>query len=291
MLMHPFCLDLWRGLANPLAGGVYDRPMYPSNPTQIVARAVVWGFFVMHLLAQPVYSLLPESLELLGSLLIVFGFAAFSFSHLWVNRGAKAALSLLLICFVVAGGSEILSVHTGFPYGWYSYTHKLGFAIYGVPLLVPVCWLMMAYPASRVAALIAPRGWIVAISALSLTAWDVFLDPQMVRTGYWVWARQGEYLGIPLENYAGWGLTALLVFGLYYRFVPPQPLVRTDWFGVLPVLAYVWTWFGSSVVNLFWWGQPVVAVAGFVCMGLFAIPAVFKLVKRPPIGQMRFGNA
>jgi uncharacterized membrane protein len=252
---------------------------------------MVWVFFVVHLLAQPLYALLPASLERLGSLLIVFGFALFSFSHLWVSRGVKAAFGLLLVCFVVAGSSEVLSVHTGVPYGWYSYTSKLGLAVFGVPLLVPVCWLMMAYPASRVAALIAPVRLVVPVAALSLTAWDVFLDPQMVRTGYWVWLRQGEYLGIPLENYAGWILTALLVFVVYFRFFPAQPWLRTDWFGVLPVVAYVWTWFGSSVVNLFWWGQPLVALAGFVCMGVFAIPAIFKLVKRPPIQLMRFGNA
>ena len=270
---------------------MYDSAMLASSFPRTVARAVVWGFFVVHLVAQPVYALLSESLVLLGSKLIVFGFAAFSFSHLWVYKGAKAAFTLLLICFVIAGGSEVLSVHTGFPYGWYAYTSKLGVAVFGVPLLVPVCWLMMAYPASRVALLVAPVRFAVPVSALSLTAWDVFLDPQMVRTGYWVWARQGEYLGIPLENYAGWILTALLVFALYYRFVPPQPPVRTDWFGVLPILAYVWTWLGSSIVNFFWWDQPVVAVAGFICMGLFAVPCVFRLLKRPPIQRMRLGNA
>ena len=53
---------------------------------------------------------------------------------------------------------------------------------------------------------------------------------------------------------------------------------RLTWFAVLPVLSYVWTWFGSSVVNLFWWGQPVVAVAGFVAMGIFAVPAIQVLI-------------
>jgi uncharacterized membrane protein len=265
--------------------------MLKSHPTQTFARALVWLFFGVHLLAQPLYSLLPASLEPLGSLVIVVAFALFSFAHLWVSVGVKAAFGLLLVCFVVAGGSEVLSVHTGVPYGWYDYTPKLGLGVFGVPLLVPVCWMMMAYPAARVAALIVPVRLAVPVAALALTAWDVFLDPQMVRTGYWVWLRQGEYLGIPLENYLGWLLTALLVFGLYFRLFPAQPWVRTDWFGVLPVLAYVWTWFGSSVVNLFWWGQPVVGLAGFVCMGVFAIPAVLKLLKRPPVRLLRFGNA
>ncbi len=270
---------------------MYDTIMLESRSTSTVARVLVWTFFVIHLLAQPLYSLLPDSLERVGSLVIVVAFALFSFSHLWVSVGFRTAFGLLLICFVVAGGSEVLSVHTGIPYGWYSYTSKLGVGVFGVPVLVPVCWLMMAYPAARVATLIAPVRLVVPVAALALTAWDVFLDPQMVRTGYWVWARHGEYLGIPLENYAGWLLTAFLVFGLFFKFFPPQPSVRTDWFGALPVTAYVWTWFGSSVVNLFWWGQPVVALAGFVCMGIFAVPAVLKLLKRPPVRLLRLGNA
>ena len=270
---------------------MYDIIMFVSRPSSFSARVLVWAFFVVHLLAQPLYSLLPDSLERVGSLVIVVAFALFSFSHLWVSRGLRTAFGLLLICYLVAGGSEVLSVHTGVPYGWYSYTAKLGAGVFGVPALVPVCWLMMAYPAARVAALIAPLRFVVPVAALALTAWDVFLDPQMVRTGYWVWLRHGEYLGIPLENYLGWFVTALLVFAVFFRVFPAQPLVRTDWFGVLPVAAYVWTWFGSSVVNLFWWGQPVVALAGFVCMGVFAVPAVLKLLRRPPVRLLRLGNA
>jgi uncharacterized membrane protein len=291
LLVVHFFLHLWRRLSNHCLFSMYDTNMLVSRSTSSVLRVLVWTFFVIHLLAQPLYSLLPDSLERVGSLVIVVAFALFSFSHLWVSRGYRAAFGLLLACFVVAGGSEVLSVHTGIPYGWYVYTPKLGFGVFGVPVLVPVCWLMMAYPAARVAALIAPLRLVVPVAALALTAWDVFLDPQMVRTGYWVWARQGEYLGIPLENYAGWLVTALVVFTLFFRFFPPQPPVRTDWFGVLPVVAYVWTWFGSSVVNLFWWGQPVVALAGFVCMGVFALPAVLKLRRRPPVRLLRLGNA
>jgi uncharacterized membrane protein len=266
-----------------------DSMQLPSS-TQSVARGTVWGFFVVHIFAQLLYALLPDSLELLGSLLIVACFSIFSFLHLWLSKGIKAALTLLLICFFIAGGSEVLSVHTGFPYGWYQYSSKLGTAMLNVPILVPLCWFMMAYPAARVAGLIAPPRYIVPVAALTLTAWDVFLDPQMVRTGYWLWLRQGEYVGIPLENYLGWFLTATLVFALYFRLYPPQPAVRTDWFGVTPVLAYVWTWLGSSVVNLFWWGQPLVAVCGFVCMGLFAVPAIQKLLLRPPVKLLRLGN-
>jgi uncharacterized membrane protein len=257
-----------------------------TNRFETKLEALVWVLFAAHLMAQPIYSLLPKDLEMTGTLFIVVTSTAFAFSHLYVSRGARAAVTMLLLCFTVAGSLEILSIQTGVPYGWYAYSQKLGPGLAGVPLLVPLCWQMMAWNAASVARLIAPNRWFVVVAALALIAWDVFLDPQMVRAGLWIWARQGEYVGIPLENYLGWLLTALILFAAFSRLVraPVDSQVdsqvdsRLTWFAVLPVLSYAWTWFGSSIVNLFWWGQPVVAMAGFVAMGLFAVPALSRLL-------------
>lgn len=267
---------------------------YPEPMTVIQARtnrlegkleALVWVLFMVHLIAQPVYSLLPKDLEMVGTLFIVVTSTAFAFSHLFVTQGARTAVTMLVLCFVVAGSLEMLSVQTGFPYGWYSYSSKLGPGLAGVPLLVPLCWQMMAWNAASVAQLITPKRWgkvsIIPVAALALTAWDVFLDPQMVRSGLWTWARQGEYVGIPLENYLGWLLTALILFAVFSRSVKFPSNSRLTWFRVLPVLSYIWTWFGSSIVNVFWWSQPVIGLAGFVAMGLFAVPALKVLLGSP----------
>jgi putative membrane protein len=255
-----------------------------SPPAIAPARArhgAVWALFWTHLLAQPVYALLPERLQGAGTLFIVFSFAGFSFAHLLATRGARAALALASLCLVVAGGLEALSVATGWPFGLYSYGESLGPAVAGVALLVPVCWFMMAYPASRLAELVLGRGaaWAYApFAALALAAWDLFLDPQMVRTGVWSWVEPGGYAGVPLGNYAGWALTGLLIFAAYRPFARPgDDAVRRDpAFELLPVAAYVWTWFGSALVNAAWWGQPLVALVGGVGMGAFAVPAAIK---------------
>jgi hypothetical protein len=47
------------------------------------------------------------------------------------------------------------------------------------------------------------------LGSAALTAWDLFLDPQMVGEGYWTWAKRGVYRGIPLSNYVGWFVTGL----------------------------------------------------------------------------------
>jgi uncharacterized membrane protein len=277
------CID------NPAAHMDYPEPMTViqahTNRLETKLEGLVWVLFVAHLIAQPIYSLLPKDLEMTGTLFIVVTSTAFAFSHLFVSQGARAAGLMLVLCFIVAGSLEMLSVQTGFPYGWYSYSSKLGPGLAGVPLLVPLCWQMMAWNALSVAKLIVPKRWpkasVILIAALALTAWDVFLDPQMVRSGLWTWARQGEYVGIPLENYAGWLMTALILFAAFSRLVKFSSDSRLTWFAILPVLSYAWTWFGSSIVNVFWWGQPVVGLAGFIAMGLFAVPALKILLESP----------
>ncbi len=64
-----------------------------------------------------------------------------------------------------------------------------------------------------------PRG--IALGSAALTAWDLFLDPQMVGEGYWTWARRGVYRGIPLTNYLGWFVTGLGVMALLEALLPP----------------------------------------------------------------------
>jgi uncharacterized membrane protein len=260
-----------------------------------VAHRVVWALFGAHLLAQPVYALLPAHLELTGTLFIVATSTSFAFAHLWVTGGPRAAWILLGLCFVVAGSLEMLSVHTGFPYGHYAYSSLLGPGIAGVPLLVPLCWQMMAHNAGTVARFLNPRAFVLVASG-ALVAWDVYLDPQMVRAGYWIWERSGgpwTYAGIPLENYAGWFLTALVIYAAYSRWVNPQPLHRPTLFEALPMLSFVWTWFGSGLVNIVWWGQPLVGIAGFVCMGFFAVPVALKLWRnaREQSGRWTRGGA
>ena len=42
----------------------------------------------------------------------------------------------------------------------------------------------------------------VVLGAAALTAWDLFLDPQMTTEGYWRWARRGRYRGGACRRWA-----------------------------------------------------------------------------------------
>ncbi len=54
-------------------------------------------------------------------------------------------------------GAELLGVHTGRPFGAYSYTGKLGPRVGGVPLLAAAAWALMARPAWVAAGWVARR--------------------------------------------------------------------------------------------------------------------------------------
>ena len=156
---------------------------------------------------------------------------------------------------------EAIGSATGLPFGQYHYTAALQPQLGDVPLLIPLAWLMMLPPAWVVAARISGR-WrglaFIGLSGLAMTAWDLFLDPQMVAWGFWVWAEPGGYFGIPWLNFGGWILTAGLI----------TALVRPDHLPLQPLVAiYVITWLLQTLGQLFFWNLPGPALAGFAGMG------------------------
>jgi len=170
----------------------------------------------------------------------------------------------------VGFGAELVGVATGRPFGHYHYSSRLGPRVGGVPLLAAAAWAMMARPAWVVASMLTRRrSRRIVLAAGALTAWDVFLDPRMVREQYWSWPGGGRYEGVPASNFGGWMLTGLLVFGAYSRLACER---ATDEALVL----YVWTWLGEAFANAALWERPRVAAAGGAAMGAFAVPALVR---------------
>jgi putative membrane protein len=175
------------------------------------------------------------------------------------GRAALVALMVLGMGWAV----EYLGSRTGVPFGRYHYTDRLQPQLGHVPLLIPVAWLMML-PAAWAVAQYITGGYGIAfvlVSALAFTAWDLFLDPQMVGWGLWVWERPGGYFGIPWTNYAGWLLAAAGMTAV------TAPL----WPGSLPaaslLVIYVLTWLLEAMGLGVFWQQPGAALCGFMGMG------------------------
>ena len=165
---------------------------------------------------------------------------------------------------VVVGGAVLLEAvasRTGWPFGDYRYGDELRPTVAGVPLAVGLAWWAMAVPAREVAARLVPAGWPrVGLGALALTAWDVFLDPQMVDEGYWTWDGGGPWRDVPLSNYVGWFLVSAVVMVVLDRLLP-EP-------GGDPALLGLYSWWAvmSTLGFLAFFGDPLVGVVGGICM-------------------------
>ena len=191
-------------------------------------------------------------------------------------RGARQAAASVAAPGAIGLAAEFIGVATGWPFGRYSYSNKLGRRIGGVPVLAAAAWAIMARPAWVAA------GWLssrpsrrVPLAAGALTAWDVYLDPRMVSEGYWSWRRAGRYEGIPASNFAGWFVTGLFAFAVFAMFDSAGPEARDD--GALRL--YVWTWIGEGFANGVLWRRRVPAAAGLTSMGATALPALTRRLR------------
>lgn len=222
--------------------------------------------------------------------------AAAALADAAATRGPVAAATLAGVAGIGGLVAEAVGVRTGFPFGDYAYTGTLGLEVLGVPALVPLAWIMMAWPALAVARRLGgSRGrWAVAlVGAAALTAWDVFLDPQMVDQGHWTWAHPSPGLpgidDVPLTNYAGWLLVSFLMLAALDRLVPRPAGERPTGGGVpvdaVPLAVYLWTYFSSVLAHAVFFGRPPVALVGGIVMGLVALPLVVRLLRGQPAGH------
>jgi putative membrane protein len=184
--------------------------------------------------------------------------------------GLTRTVYTAVLVVILGWAVEAIGSTTGFPFGAYHYTDKLHPQLAGVPFLIPLAWLMMLPPAWAVSyLLVGQRSGLafIAYSALAMTAWDLFLDPQMVAWGLWVWDEPGSYFGIPWVNYLGWLLaSALITAAARPGPLPVRPLV----------FIYVVTWLLETIGLFFFWGLPGPAVVGFVAMGGLLAAAYLK---------------
>jgi putative membrane protein len=193
------------------------------------------------------------------------------------SAGLASTVRALLPLLAAAWLIEFIGSRTGLPFGRYSYTSTLQPQAGGVPLIVPLAWMMMLPPSWAVADSILRRGgiswiasariWRAILAALAFTAWDLALDPQMTAWGFWRWPGGGPYFGIPLTNYLGWLLISFLISLLLFpRELPLKPLLAV--YGVM--------WFLQSFGLALFWGLPGPALCGFLAMGGFLAWALMR---------------
>ncbi|GAA2183083.1 carotenoid biosynthesis protein [Micromonospora lupini] len=279
-----------------------------------MTRRISWTLLAVLVLAQICYPLTTGATRAgLTVATVVLGWLL-SVGHALLSRGPRVAAALVAVATGGGFAIEAIGVATGVPFGSYDYSGELGPKLAGVPLIIPLAWTWMAWPAWLAAVRLTggsgtptdsrttashgtPVGsgttvgssttagrWVgrIALAAVGLAAWDLFLDPQMVAEGYWVWRDATPALpglaGIPVSNYLGWLLFAVLLMSALRPLAGPsaEHTDRRDH----PMLAlYLWTYFSSILAHAVFLDLPASALWGTAGMAVTAVPLTVTLLR------------
>jgi len=196
-----------------------------------VASTLLWAFIALYLLMGAARLLHNADLQRLTPFISVAILMGFAIVHGMPRYGGMHFGVFFILTVVVSWSYETSSILTGFPFGHYVYTDKLGPKLWLVPLLIMPAYFSMGYIAWTLAHVLLDRfddrlagGEMVLVPALAsfvMVMWDLCIDPaSSTISGAWIWRDGGGYFGVPFVNFLGWYLcvvTIYLVFALYLR--------------------------------------------------------------------------
>lgn len=246
--------------------------------------AVAGAATIAGMIATPLLPQGGRGRRLLSSV-VVTGMWATTTANAVRRWGALRAGTASASTAVATAAVERIGTRTGLPFGRYAYTDALRPQIAHVPVIVPLAWFGMGLPAreaahSALGARSSPTTRIT-LGAVAMTAWDLFLDPQMVGEGYWAWARRGVYRGIPLSNFAGWFVTGVGIMALFEFALPVDDHADdTDRPDVRLVGQYGYMSVMQTLGFARYFRDPVVALVGGLGMIPIAATAVTQLIRR-----------
>lgn len=131
-----------------------------------------------------------------------------------VKRGLFAILAIGAFSILI----ESIGILTGFPYSSFTYSDTIGMKLGVVPWTVFFAWPPLVFGTWAFAKKLWPKHalW---LAPLLLVAVDVVLDPVNTALGFWIWAKDGLFYGVPLVNFAGWlfsGTIGILLMRLFF---------------------------------------------------------------------------
>jgi putative membrane protein len=150
----------------------------------------------------------------------------------WTQTGKNRWFSFLLMsCFFIGMGVEMIGVQTGILFGNYSYGVMMGYKVLDTPLILGVNWFIVVYCSGMSVYTLKSRlidrtsSWaagmkikfkaipIILGGALLTTFYDWLMEPVAVRLGYWRWNGDGS---IPVYNYVCWFLISGLLLSIFH---------------------------------------------------------------------------
>jgi putative membrane protein len=177
---------------------------------------------------------------------------------------------------------EFVGVTTGQPYGPFEYGVSLGPMVGGVPVGLPVFFLPLVLNSYLLCLLLLgerTRAWWVRLPVVVATvlAVDVVLDPGAVALGFWQYFGETAFYGVPLSNYRGWVLSAVVAVLAFDRAFDRDALLArltTCPFMLDDMVSFVVLWGGVNAAFGNWAPVGVAAAfaAGLVATDRFDVP-------------------
>lgn len=197
-----------------------------------------------------------NALAKLGPIVSVAVTMAFTVLHGTARYGWRDFAIFFAIAAIVSWVYENASILTGFPFGHYHYTERLGPKLWLVPLTIIPAYFGTAYLAWTIAqvllgiytsALTLRTSFLLPITAaFIMVMWDVCMDPYMATIlGNWVWHGGGAFYGVPLVNFLGWYLCVYTFYQLFAFYLlkrkkrrPPSE-IRGKSYWLQPAIIYL----------------------------------------------------
>lgn len=132
------------------------------------------------------------------SVLLVLEYALASTVILGIRRASIFFVISALIGYLM----ELLSIHTGYPFGSYTYTNALGPEIGPIPIFIPLLWSSLSFFSMEA---FGPL-WM----PLSMLFLDLSFDPRFSGV-LWIWSVPTQYYGDPISNFIGWFVTSAII--------------------------------------------------------------------------------
>ena len=147
--------------------------------------------------------------------------------------GKKNITVFFIITWAISFFFENLSIHTGFPFGFYHYSPSLG--LLTVPLIIIFGYFSVGYLSWTLSHVLTGQYLkkldgkqifvVPFIAAFIMVIWDLTIDPiSSTLQGLWVWATPGAYFGVPISNFAGWFLVVFIFFQTFALYLSKYDL-------------------------------------------------------------------
>ncbi|MBT1077279.1 carotenoid biosynthesis protein [Geobacter grbiciae] len=156
-----------------------------------------------------------------------------------MHLGWRTTIWFTIIGYIISFTSEVCSINTGFPYGWYYYidaTKDREFWIAGVPFFDSLSYVFLVYCSYATALLVVSpiRAWrwnlvtletrsirrslsVLMLGSLFTVFLDIVTDPVALQGKRWFlgqiygYNEPGFHFGVPMSNYFGWWIVSVLM--------------------------------------------------------------------------------